>query len=234
MEGVGDNYKDFEKRNHSALKIKFGKENFERLNDFCSTEFYVTHESFGDKKTSEIATKIMGKGLVFLEEYRRERTKFLTSIFSIGASILLVILTGIYVANTQDLNDITYKQFEATNRPYLYLSFPEKIEISDNKKDINTLALLENLGKAPGRIYKISILFDGKEKPIREFDVSPTIKQDEGKTLNLTIGNYPKDGFDLVAFYTGIGEYSKNLWNYSVTFNISKEGDIILDEWPIS
>jgi hypothetical protein len=141
--------------------------------------------------------------------------------------ILLVIVTGIYAGLVYQSNQIISSQFESENRPYIYVEevtyFPEEL-LYDIK--------ITNFGNFPGRYLETSVKPNTdctEDFLVKEIPRTTVIKPKE--EIFLKIDEMPettgKFNLTIVISYTGIGELSNIVYDYTTTLEINKNIDPI-------
>jgi len=162
------NLESYIKRSEKELAKIFGEEKLDNLIDLCFEQGYIRRERVGKvpkKKGFEkdfYAIRIQRKGLKYLEEFERGRRKEKNSerimnanYILAGATIALVIITGIYAGLIYKSNQIIFSQFEAENRPYLRV---ENFSLIGNEFELS----ISNQGKLPGQIKKVIFEQEGE------------------------------------------------------------------------
>jgi len=242
---------NYVRRSEKELAKIFGEQKRDNLIDLCFEQGYIRRESvksIPNKKGFEkdfYAIRIQGKGLKYLEEYEREGRKENTSkgivkanYILAGATIALVIITGIYAGLVYQQNKIVTDQFISENSPTFYID-----SITNVKKNGNELLFdltILNIGNSPGRLLKIQAKAgesgcSKSESILKEFSQKTLILPGKSKTIaSLNYTSTPKnETLEIIINYIGIKESGNKVQMYTEVYNIDENKNIKIDEGKI-
>lgn len=233
---LAQNNSNQKRREHEDLIKVMGKEGLV-IEDLCMDHGYIKREVIRDgEKEHKLASKINGKGLKKLEEYEKDEQKLKYSQYMLLATIGLLITTGIYVVAVYESNQIIRNQFISENSPTFYIE-----EIGNAKSNGKVLLFdltVQNIGKAPGRILSISSIIEGSNcapsySELKEFNQRTLILPGQSKLFASIEYNSTSNKTEKVKVtinYIGIKESGNTPFQYTETFNIDGNNNIIVDE----